>query len=114
MYSYLFPAARYSVPSGVTPTDVRNTAESMMGPLEARLQHLELACAGLWELLKTQHGYTDEQLIASIQAVDARDGSVDGKVAHAAQSCPHCHRKLLTRNSARCSWCGGDLIATPL
>lgn len=80
-----------------------------MAPLEARLQALELTCAGLWGLLKTRHGYSDDELMAAIAEVDARDGQVDGKIAHAAKMCPSCGRKLLIRSSAKCAWCGQPL-----
>ena len=112
MYGYLFPS--YQANLGVTPTEAANTAERVIMPIDNRLQHLELACAGLWELLKSKHGYTDADLMAAIQTVDSRDGVVDGKVGHASQTCPHCHRKVLTRNNSKCGWCGGDLMAAPL
>ena len=82
-------------------------------PLEKRVEHLELACAGLWELLKFKLNCTDEELVNAIQTVDARDGVVDGRAGPAAGVCPSCHRKLLTKSSNKCSWCGADLQLDP-
>lgn len=107
--SFLYNIQHTSGAVGITTGDVRRSAESAVIPLEQRLDYLELACAGLWVLLKEKHGYTDEELVASIQEVDARDGNIDGKIGRANQHCPHCQRKLLTRDSPKCSWCGGVL-----
>lgn len=41
---------------GATAADARLAAESVVMPLESRIEHLELACAGLWTLLKKKHG----------------------------------------------------------
>ena len=110
MFGSIFHQIRNTTTSAASNvTDARNAAEQVTRRLETRLDHLELACAGLWELLKSKHGYSDDDLISVIQMVDARDGSIDGKVARAAKTCPHCHRKLLTRDSPKCSWCGTDL-----
>jgi len=88
-------------------------AEKAVMPVESRLDQLELACAGLWTLLQQKHGYTEEELIAAITEVDARDGLVDGRMGQASRTCPHCHRRLLARDSPKCSWCGCDLPTSP-
>jgi hypothetical protein len=109
MFTSLFYALRTPGRPGVTGADARIAAEQAVMSVENRLDHLELACSGLWTLLKEKHGYTDDELIVAIQEVDARDGVVDGKVGRAQHTCPHCHRKLLSRESPKCSWCGGSL-----
>lgn len=95
--------------TGAASTAGRNAAEEVTMRLESRVEHLELACAGLWELLKQRHGYTDDELIGAIVEVDARDGAADGKIGPTHRICPHCKRRLLSRDSPKCSWCGGDL-----
>lgn len=82
--------------------------------LERRIESLELACAGLWTLLKEQHGYTDEALVEAVREVDLRDGVEDGKISGSTEVCPECNRKMLTRKSPNCSWCGADLARSPL
>lgn len=81
--------------------------------LEARLDTLELACAGLWELLKSKHGYTDAELAKVIEEVDLRDGKKDGKVSMRQELCPSCGRRLLTRQRHHCAWCGVELAQRP-
>ena len=97
------------VNAGASATDARNAAEEVTMRLENRLDYLEMACAAMWDLLKKRNGYSDEELVAAIQAVDARDGNVDGKMGRVNRICPSCKRKLLTRDSPKCSWCGADL-----
>src|SRR5690349_14411839 len=106
MFEYiLYDMMRTPAPSKA---DVRGQVESAVTPIESRLDHLELACAGLWKLLKDKHGYSDEELVAAIQEVDGRDGQLDGKIAHVSQVCPHCQRKLLSRTPMVCSCRGGS------
>lgn len=81
--------------------------------LERRIESLELACAGLWTLLKEQHGYTDEELVEAVRQVDLRDGTEDGKISGSIEVCPQCNRKMLTRKSPNCSWCGAELARSP-
>jgi hypothetical protein len=107
--SILYNLRTTVVNAGASANAGRIAAEEVTLRLESRLDYLELACAGLWELLKQRHGYSDEELVAAIQAVDARDGTSDGKIGRASRTCPNCQRKLLTRDSPKCSWCGADL-----
>jgi hypothetical protein len=81
--------------------------------LEARLEALELACGGLWELLKTKHGYSDEELVRVIHELDARDGVMDGRVTPLKENCPNCGRQLVTKQRKRCVWCGAELALKP-
>lgn len=114
MLGFLFLQNELGRPRGLTKSDARQAAEDAVMGVEQRLQALELACAGLWSLLQTKHGYTNEELIAAIHEVDARDGQLDGKISHVSRTCPNCHRKPLTRASTKCSWCGSDLGIAPL
>jgi hypothetical protein len=75
---------------------------------EQRLHALEIACAGLWELLKQKNGLSDDELVAVIKDLDAKkhaDPSLD--------KCPICGHPMLTHNHAHCLWCGADLKAQP-
>ncbi len=85
-----------------------------MVDVQHRLDSLELACAGLWKLLKDKHGYTNEELTAAVNAVDAEDGKIDGRIMPVQSSCPQCHRPLLSRTSVKCLWCGAVLGNSPL
>lgn len=99
-------------PYGVTPLAVTPTApvvDGQLNNLTARIDALELACAGLWKLLRDKHGYTAEELTAAIHEIDAQDGTVDGAVRPNAGQCPQCGRKLLSRTATKCLWCGAPV-----
>ena len=104
-YSANYPPPTPSVPPDRT-ADVRS--------LEHRLDALELACAGMWLLLKNKYGATDDELVEAIHAVDARDGQIDGKSTPARAVCPRCGRPALTRQSDKCLWCGAHFRVIPL
>jgi len=98
---------------GATVGEARNAAEESILPLEHRIESLELACAGMWELLKQMSNVTDDQLIAKIREIDAKDGKVDGKITRGSLECPACGRQSLVRNATKCTWCGADLQRAP-
>ena len=101
-------------PGGASVVDVSRAAEEVGMQTGRRIDSLELACAGLWELLKTKHGYTDEELVAAIHKIDMLDGKIDGHARDPEATCPHCGRKLLARRSPNCSWCGMEIERNPL
>lgn len=115
MFNMVMPSLA-AVPQRFGPSSAEVTLqiESATTIIEARLRTLELACAGLWRLLKEKHGYTDEELVESIQAIDAADGVVDGKIGNADVNCPNCHRKQLVRHPIKCCWCGVELPHSPM
>ncbi len=76
--------------------------------IDARLHSLEMACAGLWELLKQKNGYTDQELADIIKSVDQRRSATANQ-----EKCPHCGHPMLTHNHTRCLWCGADLQQAP-
>ena len=114
MLPWMLSGFAQPVTVGQSPADTRLAVEQGTQALEARVDSLELACAGLWQLLKQKHGYTDEDIVAAIHEVDAADGSVDGKHRlNQRLMCPHCHRQLLTQRSKNCNWCGKEISRPP-
>lgn len=99
MFGYMFGSS----------SDARMVVEDETKLDKLRIQSLELTCAAMWSILKNKVGTTDEELVDAIHAIDERDGVADGRISQAARVCPHCHRKALTRNPTKCSWCGGEL-----
>lgn len=87
----------------------RRAAETATFPLEARMDQLELACAGMWELLRDKFQLTDAELLAKIEEIDLRDGTRDHKVKRASGECPTCKRRIATKSRIRCIYCGSDL-----
>ncbi len=102
--------ARTPAPTSAAPVGL--SAEVIQ--LQQEVQSLELACAGMWELLKFKLGCTDDELVAAVQAVDAKDGQIDGKIRKPVGDCPSCGRRILMRKSNKCAWCGAATRQAPL
>jgi len=84
-------------------TDDRVTADINM---------LFMITQALWELLKTEHGYTDERLAEKVIAIDLSDGRLDGKAPKQERpDCPSCGKKM-GRHPA-CLYCGTVILANP-
>jgi hypothetical protein len=69
------------------------------------LEELTLACQAMWELLRDHIGFTDDHLKAKIHEIDARDGTIDGKIGAELIDCLHCGQKAST-TKPRCVYCG--------
>lgn len=77
------------------------------------IEKLLIITEALWTMLKQANGYTDEQLIEVIQAIDMRDGKLDGKVARQPPPpCPKCNRTLC-ENRPYCLYCGAPVTRHP-
>ena len=109
LHSYRSTATR----TGTSLGEVRSIAKESSRGVSRRIEALELACAGLWELLKTKNGYTDDDLATMIREVDLRDGKLDGKISKSTADCPSCGRQLLSRKSPNCLWCGAEISKGP-
>ena len=73
--------------------------------LQADVNQLFMLTQALWEILKTQHGYTDELLMKKVVEIDMSDGKLDGKVAKKERpNCSSCGKKL--GRTPTCLWCG--------
>jgi hypothetical protein len=72
------------------------------------LEELTLACQAMWELLRDHLGLTDAQLKARMLEIDARDGTIDGKIGAELVDCPHCGKKASTVKP-NCVYCGHQI-----
>jgi DNA-directed RNA polymerase subunit RPC12/RpoP len=95
----------------VTRTIPSRDPEAQLLAIQSRLDALELACAGLWELLKAKTTLTDEDIVAYIRQVDMRDGTLDGRASSEDLNCPNCGRRLLAHSRHKCLWCGAEFPA---
>lgn len=80
--------------------------------LHERVDRLTLALDALWSLLE-ESGYTDEQLMARIEHIDAADGVVDGRRTPQASTCRQCGARVAP-GLAACQFCGTALPETPV
>jgi hypothetical protein len=76
--------------------------------LELQLARVTLVSQALWELLRERVGLTEEQLLAKVNEVDIRDGSLDGKLSAQVVTCPRCQRNVHARHF-RCIYCGQEI-----
>ena len=71
------------------------------------VDRLTLACAAMWTLLKDD-GHTEDELAARMQALDMRDGRMDGKMAPDVVTCKGCGRKSRPDRKT-CMYCNAEL-----
>ena len=72
--------------------------------LDDRIDRLMLVVESMWSLLE-ESGYTVEQLMQKIAALDGSDGEMDGQVSTAAGRCEDCGA-MLGRGLTICQFCG--------
>ncbi len=80
--------------------------------VDHRLDRALLTMEAMWTLLRERLQLTDEQLARRLVEVDESDGLLDGKVRHAAKTCPHCKRTIPGR-FPRCLYCGEAVPVDP-
>ena len=81
------------------------SAERRVKVLEANLAKTLMICETLWELLRDEHGWSEEALHKKLYEVDMRDGVLDGKNQRKAVVCPDCDHTVSSRHPA-CIYCG--------
>ena len=100
-------AASQQAKNSVSAVRVQNEA------LKFDVEKLFMITEALWEILKHEHGYTNEQLTSMIQDIDMKDGKLDGKVAKTGPAnCSSCNRVLIERQ-AKCLYCGIPVSKEP-
>ena len=81
-------------------------AEDQLVCMQTDIERLLLITEGLWNIVKEEHGYDDEDLVRRVLQVDMKDGKIDGKVAaQKPGDCPHCDRPL-SQDRRFCLYCG--------
>jgi hypothetical protein len=92
---------------------VAETARTQVELMQADLDRLMLCTQAMWEILKEEHGYTEEQLIQKITEIDMQDGKLDGKVAK--QGPVACHKcgRVNKRTRLTCLYCGTPFQVEP-
>jgi hypothetical protein len=73
--------------------------------LRANLAKSMMITEALWEILRDEHGMTDEKLHKKIYEIDMRDGILDSQNQRKAEKCPECDRMVSSRHPA-CLYCG--------
>lgn len=73
--------------------------------LERDLGRLKLACAAVWELVKTKTNLTEDDLVMMMAQLDAKDGVADGQLTRGVRKCVQCQRTVPHRQN-KCMYCG--------
>lgn len=109
MLSYFLISNAMAQTARDSTASAQRVAESAVLPLEARLDQLELACSGMWELLRDKFQLTDAELLAKVEEIDLRDGQRNHKINRGGETCPTCQRRIATKSRVRCIYCGNAL-----
>ncbi|MDT8391790.1 MAG: hypothetical protein RRC34_14915 [Lentisphaeria bacterium] len=73
--------------------------------LERKMERMALTSQALWELLRDNTEFNEDDIITKITEIDLRDGEANGRMGHSVMTCPSCQRPS---NSERgtCLYCG--------
>lgn len=91
--------------------DAESSVRSTAGDLDDMTRHirkLALVSQALYELMKERTGITDEELRRKIDAIDMRDGGLDGKIDLAPLKCPKCGMGV-SSGALKCKGCGAKV-----
>ncbi len=108
--------SRISKPTakGLSEVGARSAAENVIQPLERRVESLELACASMWELLKSKLNMSDEDILAVMAALDTPKSAISlDDERETEEICVQCGKRVLTKRGFRCLWCGAELPRGP-
>jgi len=79
-----------------------------LSQLDRQLRRLTLACQGMWELIRDNTEFTEDDLEKKILEIDLRDGKADGKIGTQILQCPQCRSNTNSRRTS-CLMCGAPL-----
>jgi len=77
--------------------------------LNERIDRLSLIVRAMWAVLEDQ-GYTAEELISKLEAIDLEDGVLDGQAREKVGECESCQSKVAV-GLVKCQFCGTDVRA---
>jgi hypothetical protein len=72
---------------------------------EDDIMRLVLITQAMFELVGERLGITQDELMARIHEIDARDGTVDGRITPSPRDCPSCQAKVPAGRD-NCQFCG--------
>ena len=84
--------------------------EDRIRDLEKRIDRISLVSQAMWELVRENTGWSDEDILSRISEIDLRDGVKDGKMGAQVIDCPNCKGKINSRKGY-CMICGTEAQA---
>lgn len=80
-------------------------AQADLDQTQVRFDRMLLVLDAMWELVAERTGLSEADLLAKVQEIDARDGTVDGRRATLARRCSKCGAAV-GNDRATCMFCG--------
>jgi len=82
-----------------------NEAKCEADVLKHDIDRLMMITEALWTFLKTEHGYSDDELAKEVGAIDLRNS---GAEKDAQEKCPACGR-MVSAHRKLCLYCGSPV-----
>ncbi len=80
------------------------TAHQELQGLRKKVKHQRLILMALWQIVKEEHSWTDEQLLEVMNGIEKQEREAEPE----AIACPECSRPL-QENSTVCIYCGATV-----
>jgi hypothetical protein len=97
-----------SLEVGQARTDARE-AQAATELMQHDIDRLLIISEALWSFIKTQHSYTDEDLVKLVREIETRDSQ---SPKHQPVTCPACQR-VNSGKRAICIYCGQPIPMNP-
>jgi hypothetical protein len=108
-----FGTSTYAMTTATQADNAAREAQAKVEILKHDIDRLLLITEALWTFIKQQHGYTDDQLVQSIQDLERQKTTASGTSAKDAPiACPSCGRNN-TAKRPFCMYCGKPLQMNP-
>ena len=104
-------AARAAQYSRQASSSQSSSSQGELFDINDRIDRMLLVIDAMWDLLK-EGGYTDEQLVERIKALDEADGTADGRRTAVPVMCPQCS-SMISPGRETCVFCGAPSPARP-
>ena len=101
-------AAQYTRQAGAAHS---SSSQGELFDINDRIDRMLLVIDAMWDLLK-ESGYSDEQLVERIKALDEADGKADGRRTAVPVMCPQCS-SMIEPGRETCVFCGAASPARP-
>jgi len=99
------PRDTYTSQQAASAANDAAAAKREVNELNMELARMKLVCAAMWELVKEKTNLTEDDIIARMAVIDAKDGVADGRLLAAPKKCVDCGRPVTPRQG-KCIYCG--------
>jgi len=86
-------------------------AAAELKALQRQVDRMALACQAMWEIIRENSDFKEEDLEKKMAEIDLRDGKTDGTIGSIALTCAACGKKTNSKRPT-CIFCGAP-VASP-